>query len=243
MTNKDITAAQNTLPVAPADQTFALMQQGIKDGISTENMEKLMSMQERIMDRNAKSDFVVALTEFQARCPAIAKRHSVKDRGGRLMYKFAPLEDIVEQIKGLLSDLGLSYSFDSDVQPNGAIEVICVVRHRSGHQERTSVFIPATQGHNTNASQNMAIQLTYGKRYALIGALGIVTADQDQDGNAEKLRPINAQQAADLTELAEEVGADQAKFLKYLGARSFADIPERDYHRAVSALEAKRSGS
>lgn len=237
----EITTAETNLPVAQADQTFALLQQAVQAGTSPEALEKLVALQERIIARNAEAEFTAALAQFQANCPPIVKRHDVKDRGGRLLYKFAPLEDIVDQIKGLMSELGLSFSFDTTKNDNGGIEVTCIIRHRAGHQERTRVQIPGTKGHNTNASQDMGIQLTYGKRYALIGALGIVTADSDQDGATQTLRPITAEQAADLAALIEEVDADQAKFLKYVGAATLSEIPERDYGRAVAALEAKRA--
>jgi hypothetical protein len=223
-----------------SDQTFALLQQAVQAGTSPESLEKLVALQERILARNAEAEFTSAMSEFQARCPAIAKRHEVKDRGGRLMYKFAPLEDVVDQIRELLAELGLSYSFDTTQDERG-IEVTCIIRHRAGHHERTKVQVPTTQGHNTNAAQNMAIQLTYGKRYALIGALGIVTADSDQDGVTQTLRPITPEQVADLTTLMIEVEADTARFLKYLGVTSMEDIPARDYDRAVAALEAKRA--
>ena len=53
--------------------------------------------------------------------------------------------------------------------------------------------------------------------------------------------PITAEQVADLTTLSIEVGADTAKFLKYIGVSTMEEIPARDYGRAVAALEAKRA--
>ena len=225
--------------VTEKDQTFDLLQRAIESGTSPEALEKLVALQERIMDRNAESAYTAAMAAFQSRCPAIEKRHVVKDRSGRRMYAFAPLEDIVAQIRDLMAELGLSYAFDSAESASG-IEVFCTIRHRDGYKSTSSVFIPTTSGHNTNASQNMGIQLAYGKRYALIGALGIVTADEDQDGETQVLKPISENQVAELISLADEVGADHQKFLKYLGARTFNDIPQRDYDRAIGALEAKR---
>lgn len=227
---------------APADQTFALLQQAVQAGTSPEALEKLLDLQERVLSRNAQAAFTAALAQFQARCPAIQKRKEVKDRSGRLMYRFAPLEDIVAQIRGLLDELGLSFSFDSDASTDaGGIIVICTIRHAAGHAERCSVHVPTTAGHNTNASQNMGIQLTYGKRYALIGALGITTADEDADGAVQESHAtITADQAATIQSLIEEVGADLAGFLRYMRAGTVAEIPAASYGRAVAALEQKR---
>jgi hypothetical protein len=223
-----------------AEQTFALLQQAITAGTSPETLEKLVALQERIMSHDARAQFVRALSQFQAQCPAIVKRKTVKDRSGRLLYAYAPLEDIVATVRPLLADLGLSYSFDSDTDENGKITVTCTIRHEAGHEERTVVAIPNTQGHNTNAAQNAGIALTYGQRYAFCGALGITTADEDQDGNSEKLKPITAEQAADLIALVIETGSDLDKFLAYLRVDKIEEIPAGDYERAVSALEAKR---
>jgi len=239
---KDITTTTETLPAAPADQTFQLLQQAVQAGTSPEALEKLVALQERILDRNAQAEFTSAMSEFQARCPAVAKRHSVKDRGGRVMYHYAPLEDIVDQIRALMAELGLSFSFSSDSTDRG-INVVCTIRHRAGHCEQSSAFIPTTKGMNTNSAQDMVISLTYGKRQTLISALGITTADQDTDGVTQTIAPITDEQVADLTALSIEVGADTARFLKYLGVSTMEEIPARDYGRAVAALEAKRAKS
>lgn len=225
----------------PDDQTFSLLQQAVQAGTSPEALEKLVALQERILDRNAEAEFTVAMAEFQARCPSIEKRHAVRKTGGQIMYHYAPLEDIVTQIRPLMAELGLSFSFDSEVDEKGGCEVTCTVRHRAGHAEHSRVKVPSTQGHNTNAAQNMGLQLTYGKRLSLIGALGITTADADQDGQTQQVAPITTAQATMISNLCEEVGADKRKFLEYIGAPSFADIQARDYDRALAALQAKRA--
>lgn len=221
-------------------QALELLQQAVSAGTSPETLEKLVALQERMMAHDARSQFVAALSDFQARCPVIVKRKAVKDRGGRLLYSFAPLEDIIAQVRPLLCELGLSYSFDTETYDDGRLVVTCIIRHAAGHAEETVFSVPATQGHNTNAAQNAGIQMTYGKRYAFTGALGITTADTDEDGNSEKLKPISADKAADLLALVDEVGANLDQFLVYLRVAKIEDLPEADYSRAVAALEAKR---
>ena len=238
--SNEIQKKQETLPATEADKTMALLQQAIASGTSPEALEKLVALQERILDRQASAEYAQAVSRFQALCPAIVKNHVVRNRSGQKMYKYAPLEDIIEQVRDLMAELGLSYSFDSEEKQAG-IEVTCIIRHRSGHAERNKVFIPTTKGMNTNASQDAGIQLTYGKRLAFVAALGITTADEDKDGNSLKqLGSVTADQAADIRALVEQVGADQAKFLKYLNVDSFEQIAARDYDSAIAALESKR---
>lgn len=229
--------------LSAAVDVFHLLQTAVQQGTDPAALEKLVALQERILERNAKSAFIDAIGQFQMDCPTIVKRREVKDKGGRILYRFAPLEDIVEQVKPLLVSLGLAWSFNTSETPKG-IAVTCTIRHRDGHEESTTVSIPPTQGHNTNAAQNMGIAVQYGMRYAFIGALGLTTADEDHDGaGGQRLKPISEERAADLKALIGEVGANEALFLKYLGVDSLSELPERDYDRAVAALEAKRKQS
>lgn len=222
-------------------RTFELIQRAVDAGTPPEVLEKIVALQERIIAKNAETEFNVAMNQFQKECPVVVKTKEVRDRGGRLLYRYAPLEDIVLQIRDLLAKLGLSFAFSEETGEDGALTEYCIIRHIAGHREKTPAFTPSTKGINTNASQDKGIQRTYGRRSAFTGALGIVTADEDQDGQVQALRPVTEQQAAELRSLAEDVGADAGKFLAYMKAEDFSAIPQRDYERAVAALEAKRA--
>jgi hypothetical protein len=154
------------------------------------------------------------------------------------MYKYAPLEDIVKQVRRVLADCGLSFSFDTTDSESG-ITIVCTLRHIGGHAEKTQVFIPATKGMNTNASQDRGLQITYGKRYAFTGALGITTADEDTDARSQDVARLTKEQAANVATLLSDSGSDKEKFLKYVNASSVEDIRQADYARAIHALEQK----
>lgn len=220
-------------------QVMAMIQSGIDKGLSPEAMEKLVALQERIMDRNAKGDFIAAMGRFQSECPVIVKRREVKNRNGQTMYRYAPLEDIVAQVKDLERTCGFSHSFNTVPMQGGGIEVTCTVRHASGHAESTTVPVPATQGQNTNAAQNAGIALQYGQRYSFIGAFGLTTADEDTDGNQQGYKPITHSQHSELLELVQRAQPDMEKLLKYLLVDDLKDLPEQDFHRAKSALHKK----
>jgi len=70
---------------------------------------------------------------------------------------------------------------------------------------------------------------------------------KDDDGNAasqpsnDRPGPVVTQDQADtLQALAEDVGADLPKFLKYFGVTALKAVPAAKYAAAVAALEAKR---
>lgn len=62
--------------------------------------------------------------------------------------------------------------------------VTCTIHHVAGHK-RSSEFQATIDraAKAMNATQQCASALTYGRRYSLCMALGIVTADIDDDGN------------------------------------------------------------
>lgn len=65
-------------------------------------------------------------------------------------------------------------------------------------------------------------------------------APEDANGNGTPTLLINTEQRKALMDLADEVGADKAKFLAWLRVGSFAEIPAVHYQKAVAALNSKR---
>lgn len=151
-----------------------LVEIAISKDADPDKLEKLMLMQERWEAGQAKKSYFEALTKFQSLAPAIKKRKAGHN------YMYAPLSDIVAQIKGPLSDCGLSYRFEQN--HNNGIEVTCVVTHVSGHTEKTTMRADPDTSGSKNIIQAAGSSVTYLQRYTLIGALGISTADEDMDG-------------------------------------------------------------
>lgn len=90
---------------------------------------------------------------------------------------------------------------------------------------------------------NKAMSAAY--KYAAMQAFCIPTeGDNDADSTthsvqSKRAEPLTEDQQSTVLALMDEVGADRALFLKYMGAGSIAEIT--DYDRAVAALEAKRA--
>jgi hypothetical protein len=159
----------------------ALISQAITNGTPVETMEKLLSMRRELKAEFAKEEFDKAMASFQEECPIIEKRKKVKNATGTELYSYAPLEDIVEQVKPFLSAWGFSYSFDTESTEKGLV-CLCVVKHRSGHTERTSMpIVDATKTGLMSNNQAAASTFTFTKRYAFCNAFGILTGDEDND--------------------------------------------------------------
>jgi len=204
-------------------------------------------MQERILSRDARMAFVEAMAAFQAECPTIKKskvaRVVSKRTGSSYSYAYAPIEEIVRTVRPILAKHGLSYSFDGAVDGK-SYTAIAKLQHVHGHSETATFTVPIEESGQKSGPQEVGSARSYARRYALCDVLGLATAEDDDDGVGANIDvgTITEPQAADLKALAEEVGADVPRFLRYIGVASFGEIPASRHDEAVELLESKRKG-
>lgn len=244
----EITEYREPAGIAPADegQVSGLVRLAIEQNVSVEMLERLVALQERVTDRNARTAYMTALANFQAECPPLPKSKVVDyttRSGVRINYSFAPLDVIADTIRPHLARNGLSYSWDSEIA-DGQLAVTCTVRHVEG-ATGTATFrckIDDAGSSTMNGPQKAGAATSYGQRYSLIQALGLTTADEDRDGGPQhdSVETISREQAADLTALIDEVGVDHGKFLKWAGAASIEEVPLAKLGEAIANLEARR---
>lgn len=157
----------------------SLISQAIDKGLGVAELEKLMGLQERWEANQARKAFFAAFTDFQSTCPDIRKNKEVAFNEVR--YNYAPLSDITRQIGKSLKEFSLSYRWEIQ-DDEKELKVTCLVSHVDGHTEKTTMTAnPDTSG-KKNPIQARGSSIEYLKRYTLIGALGLSTADSDIDG-------------------------------------------------------------
>lgn len=162
-----------------------LIAMAIDKNLDVEKLKSLFELQEKFLLRVAREDFFNALCEFQVACPVINKTKKVlfehRDGSGKTEYWFAPLDEIIKQIKEPIKNFGLTYRWEiSDVETD--LVVSCIITHKNGHSEKTTMRASADTSGKKNAIQQRGSTIQYLKRYTLLGALGITTADSDVDG-------------------------------------------------------------
>lgn len=179
-TEQTATPAPVLIPATPND----LIAQAIEKGLDVAALERLMNLKERYDADLAHKAFLEAFTDFQSNTPDLRKTKAVGfdgKGGGATNYKFAPLADIARQIGPVLKKCGLSYRWEIDDNAT-ELKVTCIVSHIAGHSERTTMRSgPDTSG-SKSAIQGRGSAVEYLKRYTLVGALGLTTADEDMDG-------------------------------------------------------------
>jgi len=161
------------------------IQTALQSGAEMEKLERLFELQKEYKADRAREKFTRAMSQFQKNCPAIEKKKEVTSKSGNVIYKYAPLPDIVETIKSALSDAGLSFSWKiENSQEDGQLYItaICQITHEAGHTEETEFTLPVTASNKKLISrpQEFGKTLTYAKRYSLTSALGI-SAGEDTD--------------------------------------------------------------
>lgn len=154
--------------------------------------------------------------------------------------RYADLSVVVEAVIPALNASGIaviqSPSFDGEL-----VHVATTLIHESGSSVTGVLAMRPTKAD----PQGVGSAITYGRRYSLLAMTG--AAPEDDDGNAasqpsnDRPGPVVTQDQADtLQALAEDVGADLPKFLKYFGVTALKAVPAAKYAAAVAALEAKR---
>lgn len=154
----------------------------LNPNVDVDKMQKLLDMQERILNRNAKQSFTSALAGMQAEMPQVTKNGEIKING-KVQSKYALFEDINEQVKPVLQKYGFAISFRVKQQEK-SIKIIAILSHREGHSEETELDLPIDTSGNKNAVQSVGSSLQYGKRYAMCALLNISTGGEDDDGNS-----------------------------------------------------------
>lgn len=233
---------QRIEPQATALTPMDLLNNAVANG-NLELAEKLMGLQERWEANQARKAFDEAVSAAKAKLKPV-----VRNRKGHNSKMYADFSAIAQAVDPILAEYGLSYRFRSS--QGDKITVTCVLAHKGGHFEETSLSGPADTSGNKNAIQAIGSTLTYLQRYSLVQMLGIAASDDDDgaagndDGAAGNAgERISEDQTTELIDLCEAVSADRAKFCKYLKVESLADLPARRFEEAKQALEAKRKPS
>jgi len=146
--------------------------------VDVAKLEKIIDLQERILQHNARAAFNEAYAEMQRELPVIV------ERGRTNTGKYAPLEDIVEIVRPIITRFGFALSHKTEWPDKETVRVVGILTHKQG-AERTSEFLSsADESGNKNDIQGLGSAISYGRRYTTNDLLNIVTRGQDDNGRA-----------------------------------------------------------
>lgn len=230
-----------TAPLTPME----ILARAVERGADVDTLEKLMGLQERYEERQARKAFDEAMADAKAKIPPIKKNRRVgydskKAEAGRTEYSHEDFAEIARVVNPILSSHGLTYRFRTDSPSDGPVSVTCIISHRMGYSEENTLSAPRDSSGSKNNIQAVGSTVTYLQRYTLKAALGIA-AENDDDGQGAggaDAQPVTDEQLLELQTLVSTTGADTAKFCRYMRVESLADITQARFQEAVSALKA-----
>lgn len=216
-----------------------MLETAVQKGADIEVLDKLMGLQERYEANKARKAFDAAIA--RAQIPVVVKKSKVdfknKSTDGKTNYDYESFAQIAKTVDPVLSPLGLSYRFRT-AQEGSQVTVTCIVAHKDGHSEETTLTAAADQSGNKNSVQAIGSTITYLQRYTLKAALGIAAADDD-DGAKSDGEPeyISDAQANELVAMADRLGANKQRFCEMIKVESFAAIYASKFAQAKRALD------
>lgn len=194
-------------------ETF--ISQAIKAGVPIETLERLLALRKEARAEQAHEAFTYAMAKFQAECPVIAKTKEVKNKDGKVTYRYAPLDTIILQTKGALGSNQLAYDF-TEVRDEKTITVTCTITHSMGHTKSSAFTVDIGSESFMTDTQKYGARNTFAKRYAFMNVLGIATGDEDTDAReiTTKTPKLPADPKAKIVALMRALGYPETAFMK-----------------------------
>jgi hypothetical protein len=218
-----------------------MLSMAVSNGAGIDVLERLMALQERWQNGQARRAFDEAIAAAKAKIKPIIKNRKVDftSQKGRTNYEHEDLAEIARQVDPILAEHGLSYRYRS-AQDGRQLTITCIISHRDGYSEENSLNAGNDESGNKNAIQAIGSTATYLQRYTLKLALGLAAA-KDDDARAAIAAPptITEAQLAELIALADATGSDKGRFCKHFGIEGIAQLPTAKFREARALLETK----
>ena len=224
----------------PVVTPMSMIERAVERGADVAMIEKLMELEERHRANLGRRAFDQAIAAAKAQIPPIHKNRAVDftTQKGRTSYRHEDMAEIARAVDPVLSAHGLSYRYRT-AQDGQTVTVTCILSHRDGFSEETTLSSHADQSGNKNAIQAVGSAATYLQRYTLKMALGLSATEDDDGRKAEAVKVINADQYQALQGLIAQAEADEAKMLHWLRAEAMEELTLKQFDTAVSMLRKK----
>jgi hypothetical protein len=222
--------------IEPAQSTaltpMEMVQHAIERGASIEVIGRMMDFQERWDRTQARKAFDAAIAEAKAEISPV-----IRNATGHNNKRYADFAAIARAVDPIISKHGLSYRFRT--AQTDRIAVTCVLSHRDGHFEETTLIGPPDKTGSKNDIQAIGSTLTYLQRYSLVQALGLAAANDDDGKAVADGASITADQLKTLETKFAQVGGVSPATLAYFEVASLSELPAKDFDRVLTAVNKK----
>jgi hypothetical protein len=220
---------------------LSILNDAVDRELPAETLEKLIGLHERWQANQARKAFENSLAAAKAKIPVIFKNREAQlsNQPGRFVYRHEDLAEIARTITPILAKHGLSYRFRSTVCGD-LVTVVCIVSHRDGYSEENALSVGRDETGDKNSIQAVGSALTYLQRMTLKASLGLAASDDDDGKAAGAGALVSRQQARELLDLIDKVGADKAALLSFFQIKGIAELPIGRFRQALTMLNSRR---
>ncbi len=212
----------------------AMIHLALSQGQDLDKLEKLLELQIRYEENEAKKAYHEAMAKFKETPPEIEKDRHVKYL--KVDYRHASLANVTKKINMALGEHGLSATWQTG-QDNGNVTVTCIITHKLGHSESTSLTAAPDDSGSKNAIQAIGSTVSYLQRYTILALTGLATSDMDDDGKSGGIEYIDEKQHAQIVKTIKSKGVDVTLFLAYMSVKRVEDICVSDFKKAMNSLK------
>lgn len=219
----------------------ALIALALEKDLDLDRLNQLMDLQERHAKLEAEKAFNRDMAKLKTDPPQILKDASVGyegKTGGTVSYTYATLGNVTNELIKSLSKYNFTHNWTHVQDEKGRIEVTCTLTHIEGHSKSTSLMASPDATGSKNPIQAIGSTVQYLKRYTLLSISGFAINENENDGSPPS-ECISEEQVVTVKEWIETSGANEKKFLKYMGVESIGQITIDKYGKAIKALQAK----
>lgn len=152
--------------------------------VDVEKLERLMSMHERVMERNAESAFNESMRGAQGEMRQVA----TDANNPQTRSRYATYAAIDAALRPIYTRHGFSISYGTADAPEGYVRVLAYVSHVGGHTRRYEAAMPADGkgakgGDVMTKTHAFGAATSYGMRYLLKMIFNVAVGEYDLDGN------------------------------------------------------------
>ena len=162
--------------------------------------------------------------------------------------RYADLASVIKASRKYLSSHGLSVMQRIITSPSGRMYLYTRLIHSSGQWIESNMPINPPKGD----IQSIGSYITYLKRYTYAAMVGVVSSDEDDDGEAamKKVREQKVKKEYEcniskdqLKELVEKIGADGEianEILKGYKINKLSDLPKSKFHGCIARITQRK---
>lgn len=230
---------QPSTQLTPMQMAYQLMSKGAEFAA----VKEMMDYGKQLEADAAEKAFNIAMAETQKEMVVVVTNMT----NSQTRSRYADYAQLDKALRPVYTKHGFALSFDDGESPRDEwVRIVCHVTN-SGHTRLYHKDMPAdgkgakgndvmTKTHAVGAAQQ------YAMRYLLRMIFNVAVGEADTDGNVPAAT-ITDDQRSNLIDLMEQVGfteADDARLMRVFKIQYLADLPAKEFDRAVTLVKAKK---